>query len=175
MLTERFAIVFIDEFICFTGFGPNAIATAPLSGVHLIVTFSKHPNQQTTMHTLLTIALSVALASFFSITAQAQTAPVKDFAVELGQAQLSLVGGSTAQASVKVVRGKGWAKNKIELKLSHSIPGVTATVESGSGPDEYTVKLVAGAGATPGKYSLTVTGRNVSVSHGSVIMVDVTK
>ncbi|GLZ77905.1 hypothetical protein Afil01_27120 [Actinorhabdospora filicis] len=101
--------------------------------------------------------------------------PGNDFSIGVSPSQVSVAPGSAVSASVATTLVSGTAES-VALSASGLPSGVTATFqpESVTAGESAKLSLAASAGAQPGTYPLTVTGRAASATHDAPLSLVVT-
>jgi subtilase family serine protease len=99
--------------------------------------------------------------------------PPGDFSLAASPSSVSIVSGSSGTTTVTVSPTNGFS-SAVSLSVSGVPSGVTASFNPTSTTSTSTLQLSVSAAATPGSYTLTVTGNSGSLTHSSTVTLNVT-
>jgi len=160
-------------------FSPNPITPPPNETAQSTLTVVVSDAVPAGPYTLTIIGTSGTLEHRFNITVTVTSPPIPDFSLSASPSSVTVQQGNSASSTITATSLNGF-NSPIELTVAGQPSGVTATLDPTSvtppadGSADSTLTIQVGSSATPGTYTLTVTGMTRLLDHSIIITLTVT-
>jgi hypothetical protein len=107
----------------------------------------------------------------FVMKAQDLDIPYKEFAISFSDYKMELSPGESKQVEVRVLKSKGFQKNKVKMGMSSELPkGVTVTFDPEKGYFDISNAIISvQGGVVPGQYSLILNATVNFTTKGAIL------